>query len=452
MGLKEAVNTSNLKLSILKRVVIGGLVLFAGFVMMIRLAGLKEPPAEATNGERPLYVEVVAAAPEDITVQITGFGEVQALNSVSVSPEVPGTILELNPRLEIGEVVKRSSLLFRVDPSNYIAARDEARGSVAQWESAVERIEKRYTIDVERLKTIERNRNLARSEYNRIRDLYDKDSVGTRSGVDRAEQAYNTVSDQADQMAQMVALYPIRIREAKSSLESVRARLSLAQTNLERCDVNSPFNGRVKAVALEEGQYVTPGQSVLVLADDSMLEIHVPLDSRDVRDWLLFDSNGEADPSGWFAGLKPVRCSVRWTEMADGSSWEGRLHRVVKFDPRTRTVTVAIRIHASDARAEHTDSIPLVEGMFCSVAIPGKTMRSVIPLPRWAVSFNDTVYVASGSRLKTVPVVVLRIEGDTAYISEGLNPGDLAIVTRLADPLENALLSITTETDGKNRP
>ena len=74
---------------------------------------------------------------------------------------------------------------------------------------------------------------------------------------------------------------------------------------------------------------------------------------------------------------------------------------------------------------------------------PGKIMPGVVALPRWAVSFENTVYVARGNRLKTVPVRVARIQGEEAFIAEGLQEGEQVIVTRLVDPLENALLTIS---------
>jgi hypothetical protein len=37
---------------------------------------------------------------------------------------------------------------------------------------------------------------------------------------------------------------------------------------------------------------------------------------------------------------------------------------------------------------------------------------------------------------------VARIEGDFVFVDQGLNPGDTVILTRLIDPLENALLDI----------
>jgi multidrug efflux pump subunit AcrA (membrane-fusion protein) len=115
---------------------------------------------------------------------------------------------------------------------------------------------------------------------------------------------------------------------------------------------------------------------------------------------------------------------------------------VVDFDANTRTLTVAIRILAEDAAAENPGSLPLVEGMFCSVEIPGRSLENVVKLPRWAVSYENTVYMSVDGRLKTVPVEVARLDSDNAYVSGGIAPGDLVVTTRLVNPLENSLLKI----------
>jgi len=82
--------------------------------------------------------------------------------------------------------------------------------------------------------------------------------------------------------------------------------------------------------------------------------------------------------------------------------------------------------------------------MFCIVDIPGKTLQNVVRLPRWSVSFENTVYLATEeSRLKTVPVTVLYTEGENVYVSQGLTPGQTVVTTRLSDPLENALLAVS---------
>jgi hypothetical protein len=71
-----------------------------------------------------------------------------------------------------------------------------------------------------------------------------------------------------------------------------------------------------------------------------------------------------------------------------------------------------------------------------------------IDCPRQAVSFENKIYlVNTDNRLKTVAVTVERTEGEYVYVGQGLDPDDTVILTRLIDPLENALLEIADATD-----
>ena len=428
---------------VVRRIVICLLVLLLGLAGMAVLASLKKPPAEVKGDERPVKVEVVEARRSDHQVFITGYGEARAISDVVISPEVSGKVTEVHPRLDVGEIVEAGSLLFAIDERDYRSAFTEAKASVRQLTLAIERLKAQQKIDEGRLKTLERSRDLARAEFKRLQRLFEQDSVGTRSGVEQAERAFNAAEDQAAQMAQAVTLYPIRLQEAQSQLASAQARFTLAQANLVRCRVKAPFTGRVKAVSLEKGQFAVAGQPALTLADDSTLEIQVPLDSKDARRWLRFQADAETAGSAWFSGLVPVSCRISWTEDKQGHSWEGILHRVVRFDQKTRTLTVAVRIDAAAAGKSRPEGLPLVEGMFCTVQIPGRELTGVFRLPRQAVSFENTVYVAQKNRLHTVDVEVARLEGDFALVSRGLEDGALVVITRLVDPLENTLLDIT---------
>ena len=292
------------------------------------------------------------------------------------------------------------------------------------------------------MEIMKRNRELARAEYERARRLFETNRAMSSSAVDLKEQAFNASADLAEKTALTVELYPIKIAEQKYTFKAARARLKLAQTRLERCEIRAPFTGRIKRVAIEQGQYVAAGKSVVTLADDEVLEINVPLAGREARKWLRFNGESSNSTSGWFSGLVPVLCNIRWTEEPDGPGRQGTLHRVVEFDPQTRTLTVAVRITAKEMSGCDSGGLPLVDGMFCSVEIPGKTMRNVVRLPRWAVSFQNTAYIVRENRLKTVPVQTARVEGETTFVSSGLNPGDVVIVTRLVDPLENTIVEI----------
>jgi len=433
------------------RIVVCAIILMIGWAGMNGLASLKKPPAEAKFEERAIKVQVQTAQPNDFPVVITGYGEARALTVVTIAPEVSGRVVYTTPELNVGRRIPSGDIIFRIDPADYEAGLQEAEAGVAQWQNTVARLKKQFDIDSQRLKTLKRSAHLSKTEFERVKRLYTSDRVGTRSGVDQAERAYNSALDQADQIAQAVSLYPLQIREAESSLASARARLSIAATSLARCTVRAPFDARVKSVSIETGQFVSPGQNVLNLADDSMLEIQVPLASRESRRWLMFDDwNRDQPATAWFTGLKPVACTVRWTEDKAGSVWSGTLNRVVKFDQQTRTITVAVRVSAEAAASNRNQGLPLVEGMFCAVEIPGRTMRDVFRLPRQAVSFENKVYLSNAEgRLQTAAVTVERIEGEFVFVSRGLKPGDSVITTRLIDPLENVLLEIAEDKPAK---
>ena len=433
---------------VLATILICAAVLVAGAGGMGLLASRREPPKQAVSEETALRVEAVKVQPESVEATIKSHGEVRALNTVSIAPEVAGKIVRIHADLEVGGQIAEGDELFAIDPRDYEAHLDQARASLKMNGSAVERLEKQYAIDRERLKTLQRSCDLAEDEFGRIRELFDKDEVGTQSMVDQAERSYNTAADMAEQLGQTVALYPVRISEAESMVASAKAQVALAKVSLERTVVKAPFNARVESVQLEAGQFARAGTDVLLLADDSILEISVPLDSREAANWLKFaDEDGGSFGDGaageaWFRGIEPVTCEIRWTEDKAGHFWKGVLNRVEKFEQKMRTVTVAVRIGGGAARFSGPDRLPLVEGMFCEVKIPGRELKGLYRLPATAVNFEGTVYLNVDGRLKSTAVEKAFIEGEEAFISAGLNPGDEVITTRLVDPLENSLLDI----------
>ena len=434
------------KKRLLVNVIISLLLVGLGFAGLKLLTGMRKPPVEVATAERALKVEVQEVALQDVAVAMSGFGEVRALNSVTLAAEVAGRVVAVHPRLEVGETVFQGELLFEVDSRNYASAQAEAAAAVGQWQATIARLQQQEILDRNRLQTLKRNQDLAQKEFQRIETLFQKNKLVTRSAMEQAERAYNQTVDQTDQMASAVALYPAHIEEARSSLASARARLRLAQINLERCKIPAPFTGRIKMANIEPGQYVAPGQGIVTMADDNRLEIQVALDSQDARQWLAV----EPAKGSWFGKVEPVECSIYWVEDRLGHRWQGVLQRVVHYAADSRTLTVAVTVE-NDTSGQNK-GLPLVEGMFCEVVIAGKTLPQVAVLPATAVTFDKTVYLVKEGRLKTRSVSVARLEKETAYIDSGLVPGDRVIITRLSDPIEDSLVEILDTPDQKDTP
>jgi len=383
--------------------------------------------------------------PEEVPVTISGFGTAKSLDTVVVSPQVAGKVVEVHPNLEPGAVVQKGETLFRIDSRDYELAKVQAETKNAQLRAAIALLKKQYENDQSRVDTLKRIRDLGEIEFQRDKELFEKHQVGTEAMLHLSEVNFSKADDAFDMVANAMELYPLRIKEAETGLKAAESALAQANLALERTNVCAPITGRIRMSQVEVGQCVAPGLPAVTLANDSTLEISVPLDSRDAGAWLEFDGEQSSNDEAWFKDVKPVQCTIRWTEEPDKNQWTGTLTRVERFDPTTRTVTVAVRVSGKDALSTK-GGIPLVEGMFCTVEIPGKTMREVFRLPRWAVTFESEVYVANAeSRLERREVEVLRSEEDEVYVSSGLDAGDLVIITRLVSPLPNSLLEYTME-------
>lgn len=427
-------------------VLLGATVLLLGAGAMALLMVFKRAPAEATvePEEEPIHVEVRAVSPEDVPVQIEGFGEVAPKREITITPQVTGNVISRHPALVVGGQVQAGELLFEIDPRPFAAQVAEAEAQLARQEITLRRLEGEGRNLEADLESLQRTGELAEQDFARARKLHDE-GVGSQSAMDEAERALVAARNEIDKISRDLELHPIRLREAESEIDSAQARLEKAQVDLDRTRMVAPFTGRVTDVQVEAGEVLLSGTPAVNLADDSVLEIAVPLNSRDARRWLKFKHSPSEETATWFGDLEPVPCQIRWTEGAEDAGWEGRLDRVASYDPGSRTVTVVVRVEGQNILSR--DRFPLVAGMFCAVSIPGRPMESVYRLEPHVVSFDNTVYVARGDRLKTVPVEIARIEEEYTYVSSGLEPGDRVITTRLVNPLDQSLLAISREAE-----
>ncbi len=443
------------------RIVLGFLacivIVLLGLALSLLFMFQRKPPARAEASERAVKVDVQTVELVDMPVMIGGFGEARSKDEVVISPEVPGRVVSVHPKLEVGSVIPAGEVIFAIDPRDYQTRVVEAEATVKQWESTVARIEKQYQLDKSRLETYRRMADLAKKEYDRMVALYEKDNITSESAVSDKEIQYKQSQDALDQVVQTVDLYPNRIEEARSSLAASTASLEQARINLGRTSVVAPFNARVKETRVEAEQWVTPGTQALTIANDAVLEIAVALNSSDARQWLLFDDTKAAEGRAWFQDVQHVPVKIAWTEALKDNQWQGTLDRVEKFNEETRTVTVVVRVDGTEASAPKAGSLPLVEGMFCRVTIPGRVAKDVVRLAAEVVGFDQeatglqTVYIAQKepdsdrTTLRTRQVRASHNEGDYVYVSEGLKAGEMVITTRLVDPLENTLLEVSEE-------
>ncbi len=382
------------KPSLIVRLVLCLLILALGIGGFIVLKKMKKAPPERPVSRPAIPVEVMIVQPRDFPVTIHGYGDVKARTRVTLSAEVSGRVLRKKDHLLAGSVVGRGDILFVIDDRDYRVALNTAKS---------------------RLAVLARDLALARAELQRVDTLHRQKRVGSISAVEKAEAAVNAIRNQIAQ---------------------VKKNRDHAEIQLGRCLLRAPFTGRVGWTGVEADEYVTPGKKMITLIDDSILEVKVPLDSRDAARWLRLEDSDQADGQHWFARPEPVTCTVIWSE-DDTVRAAATVDRIVSFDPKTRMIEVAVTL-----KQEKKTPVPLVDGMFSRVIIPGRILHGVFSVPREAVTFTGMVYVVNQGRLHSRKVEVVREENDLAVIDKGLKPGDAVITTRLEQPLENALVRV----------
>ena len=109
---------------------------------------------------------------------------------------------------------------------------------------------------------------------------------------------------------------------------------------------------------------------------------------------------------------------------------QGKISRIEKFDPETRTVTVVVT--PTKFIGKSTNRLPLVAGMYCQVSFTGKELKNVVKIPWSALQLNGHVYVVDKNNVVHEKEVNIKSSRqDQVIISSGLDAGEKIINQRI---------------------
>lgn len=143
-----------------------------------------------------------------------------------------------------------------------------------------------------------------------------------KAELDGAELTY-----QANQrMAVLNSVGQLELDVSRATAQRARAEVAGQQALNAKCQITAPFSGRVAEQKVREQQFVQPGQVLLDILDDSVMEL----------EFLV--------PSSWLTWLKPGQSlQVRIDETR--KTYPARFTRVgARVDPVSQTVKVAAAI------------------------------------------------------------------------------------------------------------
>src|SRR5262249_16319505 len=132
----------------------------------------------ASAGPPAIPVTVAAAQKRDFPVYLSGLGNVQASNTVSLKSRVDGQIVQI--AFQEGQYVKQGDLLLVIDPRPYQVQLEQAEAALARDQANL----KNAQLDYDRYQGLFKEGVISQQQYNSQQSL-----VGQLEGTIKADQA-----------------------------------------------------------------------------------------------------------------------------------------------------------------------------------------------------------------------------------------------------------------------
>ncbi len=202
--------------------------------------------------------------------------------SITIAPQVAGTVMALD--VTDNARVKAGQTLIRIDPRAYEATRDEAAANLRIAEARLDNA--RLKLETARIDYPARRasaqaqldaaeairvkadadarRQLALPRQATTQQDIDAATATRRDAEAKVAQAQAALQ-QADMVRQFIAGAEAQVSELEAQVALARARLDQARLNLSWTKVTAPQDGWVTRRAVEQGNYVQPGQAIMAL-------------------------------------------------------------------------------------------------------------------------------------------------------------------------------------------
>ncbi len=422
-------------------------------ILLVRGRGTPEqaPPSERSRAVRVLPVPLVDAVPRAV-----GYGNVTPGRVWESMAEVRGKVIERNPRLEAGNVMAAGSVLLRIDPTDYELAIARTEAEIQATRAQLEELDLKAANFEASLAIEQQALTLSQAELKRKRDLIAKGTV-SRSSVDQEARSALGQRQKVQDLSNSIALLPASRKLLEAQLARYQAQLQEAQRDLDRTTIRLPFDARINAVHVEQGQPVQVGKLMIVADGIATAEVEArapitrlrPLVPRmpHYKDRGLPSFNLE-QVFGWRA---------RVTIQGFDTSWRARVDRISPtLDPKTRTVGVLVVVDEPFRKARPGIKPPLFNGMFVTVELRGRPIKDALVVPRLALHAatpnRGRVYVVGDdNRLRIHEVVTSLVQPEFVVIRDGLAEGDRVLVSDLSPAIEGMLLEPVVDEAARER-
>jgi RND family efflux transporter MFP subunit len=378
-----------------KKVFLPLVIIAVAIVVTMGMMRMRQQPAQNAPTEAVVLVETMALNPVDTRITVQSQGTVEARTRTSLVSEVSGVVSQVSPAFVAGGFFRKGEVLLRLDDANYRAALSRSEAALATARSAL---------------ALEQGQaDVSQREWDRM-----------------------TPEQQARISGKDLYLRKPQVAEVEARLAAAEADLAEARRNLAKTSIVAPYDGLVSSKSSDIGQFVNAGSVLAETFAVDYAEVRLPIPETKLA---YLDLPGALQ-------AKDANASGPAVELVGnmGTSeyrWHGELVRTeAVLDIRTRVMYSVVRVKDPYGLYGNEHAEPLRIGTYVNAAIEGRELKNVYVLPRHTIQSGDIVWVADQeNRLRSRQVTLVTVNGDDAYVSAGLQPGDRVVVTRMENPL-----------------
>lgn len=215
-------------------------------------------------------------------------GTVKTTN-ITLSSQVAGTVERIVQ--EEGNRVNAGDTILIIDPETYILQLNQAEAQRDLAKSKYDLLVKGARSEdknqaSEGLKQAEANYQSAKTDFERIENLFNNQSVTRKQFEDAktrlviAEAQLNSAKQNLKKIENFAR--PEELDQAKAAFNASEANVKLFQKRVNDCYVLSPINGQIAKNYVEIGETVNPQSSLVKVSNQSEVEVVVYIQETDL--------------------------------------------------------------------------------------------------------------------------------------------------------------------------
>jgi RND family efflux transporter MFP subunit len=371
------------------------LALICGIAITIYLLNTRPKSAPAKPTPTAILVEVEQVSQVPQPTQVSAMGEIIPAREAEIKARVSGEIAVINNEFMPGGYFLADQTMLAIDRTDYeLVAR--------QLDSEVAKAESDLALEMG-------NQRIAAKEYK----LLDE-----------------SVSDIEENLILRIP----QLEKLKAVRDYAQAKRAGAQLNLDRTEINAPFNGVIGSRMVDTGAKIDESTVLAKFVGTDTFWLLVTLPVEQLR-WLKIPVSSNEKGS-----------TVRVFSQGNTSPSSYRTGRIIRLIPSLeeggRMAQLLVAIDDPLSRKEENREKPrLLLGSYVRAEIEGIPIASGIRVERIDIHEGNTVWLMDDNGMLDIRQVEITFRGrDHVIVESGLQNGEHLVTSSLSSPVAGMLL------------